>query len=67
MTNINEEYIEDYIRSILPHKNDYLLEMEKYARENHVPIIEPEVAQFLRVQLKLLKPKRILEVGTEIG
>lgn len=41
--------------------------MEKYAKENHVPIIEPEVAQFLKVQLKLLKPNRILEVGTAIG
>lgn len=67
MTNINEEYIEDYIRSILPERDDYFLEMEDYARKNHVPIIEPEVAQLLELQLKLLKPKRILEVGTAIG
>lgn len=67
MTNINEEYIEDYIRSILPHKKTYLIEMEEYARKNHVPIVEPEVAQLLKVQLKILKPKKILEVGTAIG
>lgn len=67
MTNINEEYIEDYIRSVLPERIDYLSSMEKYAEDYNVPIVEPEVAQFLRLQIKLLKPKRILEIGTAIG
>lgn len=67
MTNINKEYIENYIRDILPKKEDYLLDMEEYAIKNHIPIIQPEVAQFLKLQLKLLKPKRILEIGTAIG
>lgn len=67
MNYINEPYIEEYIRSILPEKNDHFTEMEKYAEENHVPIIEPEVAQLLKVQLKINKPKNILELGTAIG
>lgn len=67
MTHINEEYIEDYIRSILPKNNEGLQEMEEYAKENHVPIIEPEVAQLLKVLLKTNKPKNILELGTAIG
>lgn len=67
LNHINEPYIEDYIRSILPDNNDKLKEMEKYAEENHVPIIEPEVAQLLKVQLKMNKPKSILELGTAIG
>ncbi len=67
MTNINEEYIEDYIRSIIPSNKEYLVEIEKYAHENHVPIIEPEVAQLIKVLLKKNKPKKILEVGTAIG
>lgn len=67
LTHINEEYIEDYIRSILPKNNEYLTLMESYAEENHVPIIEPEVAQLLRVLLKTNNPKNILEVGTAIG
>ncbi|MGO1469647.1 MAG: O-methyltransferase [Tissierella sp.] len=67
MSNINNEYIEEYIRSLLPEKDDNFKSMEEYAKKNHVPIIEPEVAQFLSVQLKALKPKRILEVGTAIG
>lgn len=67
MSNISEDYILDYIRGILPERDLYLKEMEKYAIENHVPIIEPEVAQLLRVLLKMKRPKDILEVGTAIG
>ena len=67
MTNINEEFIEKYIRSILPDNTSNLQTMEQYALENHVPIIEPEVAQLLKVLLKSQKPKNILEVGTAIG
>ena len=67
MTNINEEFIEKYIRSILPDNTSYLQVMEKYAMENHVPIIEPEVAQMLKVLLKSQNPMNILEVGTAIG
>ncbi|MGN9164172.1 O-methyltransferase [Tissierellaceae bacterium HCP3S3_D8] len=67
MSNISEDYILDYIRGILPERDSYLKEMEKYAIENHVPIIESEVAQLLRVLLKMKRPKDILEVGTAIG
>lgn len=67
LNNINEEYIEEYLHSLLPSNKDYLIEMEKYAQENHVPIVQPEVAQLMRVLLKMNKPKRILEVGTAIG
>ncbi len=67
MNYINEEYIEDYIRSILPESNLYLQKLENYAEEYNIPIVEREVAQLLRVLIKIHKPKRILEVGTAIG
>jgi predicted O-methyltransferase YrrM len=67
LNQIIEEYIEDYIRSLLPPNNEKLRTMEKYADENHVPIVQPEVAQLLRVLLKLKNPKNILEIGTAIG
>lgn len=67
MSNINEEYIEEYIRSILPDRPNYLLHMEEYADKYHIPIIEPEVAQLLSVMIKMTKPKKVLEVGTAIG
>lgn len=67
LVNINEEYIEDYIRSLFPSHKGILKDMEVYALNNHVPIIEREVAQLIKVLLKIYKPKRILEVGTAIG
>lgn len=66
MSNINEEYIDEYIRDLLPEKEE-LKELEEYAEKNHVPIIEPEVAQLIRVILKMNRPKNILEIGTAIG
>jgi predicted O-methyltransferase YrrM len=67
LNQINEEYIEDYIRQLLPKNNNDLQIMEKYAIDYHVPIVQPEVAQLLKVLLKMNKPKNILEVGTAIG
>ncbi len=67
MTNINEEYIDEYLRGLIPKSHDYLLAMEEYAEENHVPIIEPEVGQLIKLLLKSNKAKKILEIGTAIG
>ena len=67
MSNITNEYISEYIRAIIPNKDSIFKEIEKYADEYKVPIIEPEVAQLISVLIKILKPKRILEVGAAIG
>lgn len=67
MSNINEKGVEEYIRNIIPLKESFLMDIEKYAENNHVPIIHPEVAQLIRVLIKISKPKRILEIGTAIG
>lgn len=66
MDKINRDYIEEYLRELLP-ENRSLKDLEIYAQENHVPIIEPEVGQFLKVLLQMQDPKRILEIGTAIG
>jgi len=67
LSHINEEYIEEYIRNILPDNKPYLRELEIYAENNHVPIVEKEVAQLLKLLLKIHQPKNILEIGTAIG
>jgi len=67
MSSVNEDYITSYIRDITPQRTGQLKILEDYARENNVPIIEPEVGQLIKVLLKLHKPKEILEVGTAIG
>jgi predicted O-methyltransferase YrrM len=67
MSNIAHDYIEEYIRELLPKRTGIIGEMEAYAIENNVPIIHPEVAQLLRVLIKTKGVVRILEVGTAIG
>jgi predicted O-methyltransferase YrrM len=57
----------EYIRSTLRKSEGFLKELEAYAAENLVPIVTPEVARLLVVLGRLVKPARILEVGTAIG
>ncbi|SHG91204.1 Predicted O-methyltransferase YrrM [Anaerosphaera aminiphila DSM 21120] len=67
MSDINYDYIEDYIRSLIPKKTKHLLEMKNYALENNVPIVEEETEEFLKFLISVKKPKSILELGTAIG
>ncbi len=64
---INRCVITEYIRSATPDNVGFLAQLEAYAKENHVPIVQKEVSQFLRVMCEIVKPKNILEVGTAIG
>jgi predicted O-methyltransferase YrrM len=56
-----------YLDSILPMRDALLARIEEYAAENGHPIADPEVAQTMRVLLRAHRPKRVLEVGTNIG
>lgn len=64
---IVDSHVEDYIRSLLPQATGLLGELELFAEEHHVPIVHPEVAQYLKVLFQMVKPKRVLEIGTAIG
>ena len=44
-----------------------LNEMEEYAVENNVPIINQEGLLILKDLILVYKPKSILEIGTAIG
>ncbi len=63
----NLENVNDYIRSVMKESEGLLKELEVYAREHSVPIVPPETARLLTVLGKLIKPGRILEIGTAIG
>ena len=65
--NINYEYIIRYIRDTIPERSGFLKELEKYAKENSVPISQPEAIRLTEILLKLKNPEKILEVGTAIG
>lgn len=47
--------------------NDLLREIEQYAEQYHVPIIEKDAAETLYNSVKEARPYKILEIGTAIG
>ena len=59
--------LQSYIDSLIQPRNGLVAEMEEYAHQSGVPIMEPAgietMLQFLRIQ----QPEAILEVGTAIG
>jgi predicted O-methyltransferase YrrM len=67
MSGITYDYMEQYIRSLIPSSEGALKELEDYALENSVPIIQKEVGKFLELMINIKKPVRILELGTAIG
>ncbi len=60
-------YVTSYIRKKTVQKDELLLDIERYAAENSVPVAEPETARLLSVLTKLVRPKKILEVGCAVG
>lgn len=56
-----------YLEEIEPARDALLAEMERYASERRQPISDPEVASFLAVATRAAAPRRIVEVGTNIG
>lgn len=51
----------------MPEGSGNLNRIKDYANKNNVPIIFPEVEQFIRVLLKISNAKNILEIGSAIG
>ena len=57
----------EYLESIQPPRDALLERMEKFAAENDHPIADPEVAQLVRGLVRMKRPRRVIEVGTNIG
>ena len=57
----------EYLESLLPARDALLEHMEKFAEEHGHPIADPEVAQLMRALVQMRAPRRVLEVGTNIG
>ena len=67
MSGITYDYMEEYINKLVPEKQGTLKEIEEFARENGVPIVQEETGRFLEFMVNMKKPLRILELGTAIG
>ncbi len=67
MDNINREYIDNYINSLISEENEKLDEFRKQCEERGLPIIHKEVGQFIKLVINQLNAKNIIEVGTNVG
>ncbi len=56
-----------YLERIEQPRDALLAKMEAFAAEHGHPISDPEVASFLAITLGLMRPKMIVELGTNIG
>lgn len=61
------EKLHSYIEELIPERNELLTEMESYAKQNQIPIMELDAIEAMLQILRIQKPKRILEIGTAIG
>ena len=64
---IVDERITSYIHSLDQGNTQLLTQIEREARADLVPIIRQETASFLKVLLRMQRPKNTLEVGTAVG
>jgi caffeoyl-CoA O-methyltransferase len=57
----------EYISSFRKKTDSLIEEMEAYAKENEVPILSWQSAEFLEQLIQIKNPKRVLELGTAIA
>lgn len=59
--------VQQYLLSFVKQEDELLLNMEQYASEQGVPIMDRLGMEFMLQMLRLIQPKAILEIGAAIG
>jgi caffeoyl-CoA O-methyltransferase len=59
--------VDDYLYSMLPKRDEVLVEMEGYAAEHNVPIVGPAVARVLQQLALTISARTVFELGSAIG
>lgn len=67
MNEIVQDYIEDYIRGLIPDGDLSLAAFRKRAIADEIPIIHSEVQNYIEILIKSRNIQSILEVGTAVG
>lgn len=67
MSGITYDYMEEYLRGLIGENKGILKEIEDFAKENSVPIVQKEAGKFLEFMVSMERPLKILELGTAIG
>ncbi|MFS0861663.1 O-methyltransferase [Fredinandcohnia sp. 179-A 10B2 NHS] len=57
----------EYLEALIPAREQKIVEIEQYAIENNIPIMELVGIDTMLQILRIAQPKRILEIGTAIG
>ncbi|GHU62925.1 O-methyltransferase [Clostridia bacterium] len=63
----NDERMAWYLRSLLPDFPEDCENIAKVAEKEYVPIIKRETANLIKTLLLLIRPERVLEIGTAIA
>lgn len=67
MDGILESKTERYVNSLLPGREAVLREMENYARRHDVPIVGPACGRLLYQLARMIRARRVFEMGSAIG
>ncbi|PID59264.1 MAG: methyltransferase [Ignavibacteriae bacterium] len=67
MSKILNENIYNYLNNFLSESDGLLSEMEEFAKQNRIPILEKSSAEFLEQLILIKNSKTILEIGTAIA
>src|SRR5437879_1452416 len=67
MHGITSEPVENYLYSLLPARDEVLLEMETAAAKRNIPIVGPAVARILHQLALMIGAKNVFEMGSAIG
>jgi len=59
--------VDDYLYSMLPARDEVLVEMEQYATEHNIPIVGPAVARVLQQLALMINAHTVFELGSAIG
>ena len=67
MIRITEKKTEKYVYSLLPPRDAVLRDMERYAARHDVPIVGPACGRLLYQLARLIRARRVFELGSAIG
>lgn len=62
-----DEHLTSYLKQSIPEQNPFFQQMEKFAIEHRIPIMDSVGIHTMLQIMKLQQPKKILEIGTAIG
>lgn len=62
-----KDEIVHFMRHSQKQNSGFLADLEAFARQENIPIIQHEVVAYFRLLMQSLQPDKILEIGTAIG